>query len=249
MRRHDGSSFEFCDCVFEEWVQSENRMYRDWRRNISISFLQARSPPIVSGLSHSFLSPDGCTAPAHTTGERCIGSRQHGCLPGLCDPHQLNASVPRFPSFNILEGSVLGSIVDLFGGNGSVHTIVLNSGAWGCLDGNNPQSHAYAIIGWRYANATTLARTRGVQRLVWRGTTANVFGLGRRGHICHNESHLMWPILRGAGWHTLDLLHATAAIPQGSPFPGGWWDQSHYSQTYHRGTTEMVLSDLLDDCL
>lgn len=254
MRRPDGTSFEFCDCVFEEWTQLENRYCRDWSNGVSISFIQARGPPIMFGLNPSFISPEGCIAPAHIVGDRCVGARQHECLPGYCDPHKMrNSSIPRF-HHDMLDRKAIGAIVDLFGGNNSVHTIVLNSGAWGCLDGNSPNpnldANSYVCVGWAYSNATALAMARGVQRLVWRGTTATIHGLGPKGHVCHNESRVLFPILRTAGWRTLDLLNPTASIPvHDRSYPAPFWDNSHYTQPYHRGTTELVLRDLLDDCL
>lgn len=243
LRRHDGSSYEFCDCIFEHSEYKENRMYRDWRRGISISFLQARSPPDMHGFWPRWLSPDGCTSPAHLTGGRCKGSRQQGCEAGKCARHS-NAS-HNFGFRNIFEQGISFPI-DYFGGNGSVHTIVLNSGAWGALDGNRPHDDTYARIATAYANASALARARGVQQLVWRATMAMATGQGK----CANESR-MFPILRSAGWRVIDAFHPTVAmygLPQGT-FPGGYYDNSHITQAYHRGMTELYLTELLDDCL
>ena len=243
LRRHDGSSYEFCDCIFANHEYKENRMYRDWHRGLSISFLQARSPPDMHGFWPRLLSPDGCTGPAHQTGDRCIGSSQQGCDAGECASNT-NASC-NFGYRNIFEQGTSFPI-DYFGGNGSVHTIVLNSGAWGALDGNRQHDDTYARIATAYANATALARARGVQKLVWRATMAMATGQGK----CANESR-MFPILRKAGWRVIDAFHPTAAmwgLPHGT-FPAGYYDNSHITQAFHRGMTELYLTELLDDCL
>lgn len=250
LRRPDGSSYEFCDCIFASQEQNENRMYRDWRRGLSISFLQARNPPAMRGFWPSFLNPDGCTAPVHFTGDRCVGSRQQGCEAGNCT--YLGADMSTlFGKHSIFEYGTSFPL-DYFGGNNSVHTIVLSSGAWGALDGNRPSDHTYARIAATYAAGSALAKARGVKRLVWRATMATATGE----NLCHNES-LMYPVLRNASWRVLDFYKATAALQDlrsnahsaNAKFPDGYYDNSHITQPYHRGITEMLLTELLDDCL
>lgn len=136
-RAADGTAYELCDCHrTSRGGHTENRYYRDVRRGISVSYV-ANLQHVIAGRDPLSLSPAGCIQPAHLTGARCCNAQQARCQPGRCEKETLDWK----DQFSAPSASLNGTLA-LFGGPGSIDSIVFNVGLWGCLDKTYGASYA-----------------------------------------------------------------------------------------------------------
>jgi len=124
----DGAQIEICDC-YRGYYRGhvENRYYRDLRHGVSVSLVQNREHKVF-GHDPWLLTPEGCHLPAHQTGAKCCGARQQYCASGYC-----NDTVTWQQKFDE-RGASINITLGLFGGPGSIDSLVFNTGLWGCLD-------------------------------------------------------------------------------------------------------------------
>ena len=115
-------------------------------------------------------------------------------------------------------------------------TVIVNSGAWLHIDETAERIDELLAGG-------EAARASGVRELYWKMTANSFLGATRSGD--NPESAQLVPRVRAAGWRVFDAYALTDGLPLHMFWDGG----GHFRESVYRGLNEVLLRDLMRNCM